>query len=66
VTGLFDPAEMELNEISGKIVGAAIKVHSGLGPGLLESAYRACLRHELSRQGLRTDVEAVLPLTYAA
>jgi len=55
---------MELNEISGEIVGAAIKVHSALGPGLLESAYRACLRRELSKQGLRSDVEVVLPLTY--
>ncbi len=64
MTGLFDPVGMELNEISGEIVGAAIKVHSALGPGLLESAYRACLRHELSKQGLRSDVEAVLPLTY--
>jgi GxxExxY protein len=55
---------MELNQISGEIIGAAIKVHSVLGPGLLESAYRACLRHELSKQGLRSDVEVVLPLMY--
>jgi GxxExxY protein len=55
---------MELNDISGEILRAAIKVHAALGPGLLESAYRACMRHELSKRGLRSDVEVVLPLTY--
>jgi GxxExxY protein len=38
---------MERNEISGAVVDAAMKVHSALGPGLLESAYAVCLRHEL-------------------
>jgi GxxExxY protein len=55
---------MELNEISGEIVRAAIKVHSALGPGLLESACRACLRHELLKSDLRCDVEVVLPVRY--
>jgi len=55
---------MELNEISGEVVRAAIEVHSALGPGLLESAYRACLCHELSKHGLRSEVELVLPLKY--
>jgi GxxExxY protein len=55
---------MELNDISGQIVRAAIKVHSALGPGLLESAYRACLRHELLKSDLRCDVEVVLPVRY--
>lgn len=55
---------MELNEVSGEIVGAAIKVHSALGPGLLESAYRACLCHELSKRNLRYEVERVLPVKY--
>jgi GxxExxY protein len=53
---------MELNDVSGEIVRAAIRVHSALGPGLLESAYRACLCHELSKRGLRTAVEVALPL----
>ncbi|VAX05760.1 hypothetical protein MNBD_GAMMA25-574 [hydrothermal vent metagenome] len=39
---------MELNEISGLIIDSAIKVHTTPGPGLLESAYEACLKHELS------------------
>jgi GxxExxY protein len=55
---------MELNEVSGEIIQAAIKVHVALGPGLLESAYRACLCHELSRRGLQADVEVVLPVKY--
>lgn len=55
---------MELNDVSGEIVRAAIRVHSALGPGLLESAYRACLYHELSRRGLRADVKVVLPVKY--
>ena len=38
---------MELNEITGQIIGAAIEVHKILGPGLLESAYEECLSHEL-------------------
>jgi GxxExxY protein len=46
------------------IVRAAITVHSALGPGLLESAYRACLCHELSKRGLQSDVEVVVPLKY--
>lgn len=55
---------MELNDVSGEVVRAAIRVHSALGPGLLESAYRACLRHDLSKRGLRADVEVVLPVKY--
>lgn len=41
------PADVELNQISGDVVDAAMRVHSRLGPGLLESAYEACLAHEL-------------------
>ncbi|HEX8846056.1 MAG TPA: GxxExxY protein [Pyrinomonadaceae bacterium] len=51
---------MEINEISGAIITAAMKVHSALGPGLLESAYEACLIYELRKNGL--DVKSQLPL----
>lgn len=44
--------EGRLNEISGAIIGAAIDVHRALGPGLLESAYEACLAFELAERGL--------------
>lgn len=40
------------------------RVHSALGPGLLESAYRTCLCHELSKSGLRFEKEIALPITY--
>jgi GxxExxY protein len=49
---------------TGTIVDAAMKVHSALGPGLLESAYQACLAHELRQRGLQVRTQVVLPLTY--
>ena len=55
---------MDRNEISGEIVNAAMKVHSALGPGLLESAYAACLRHELIKRGLRVASEVPVPVVY--
>jgi GxxExxY protein len=55
---------MEINEVSGAVVRAAMKVHSALGPGLLESVYRACLAHELRKMGLTVDVEWPLPILY--
>lgn len=55
---------MDRNEISGAIVDAAMKVHSALGPGLLESAYAACLRHELIKRGFRVQSEVPVPVLY--
>lgn len=55
---------MDLNETSGLVVDAAIKVHSGLGPGLLESAYEACLAYELRRRGTRVLTQLPLPIMY--
>jgi len=55
---------MELNEISKKIIGASIQVHRTLGPGLLESAYEACLKYELEKQGLKVLSQVELPLIY--
>ena len=55
---------MDRNEISGEIVNAAMKVHSALGPGLLESAYVACLRHELIKRGLRVASEVPVLVVY--
>jgi GxxExxY protein len=55
---------MNRNEISGAVVDAAMKVHSALGPGLLESAYKTCLRHELIKRGLRVQCEVALPVRY--
>ena len=55
---------MNENELSGAIIGAALKVHSALGPGLLESAYEACLAHELRKNGLKVEVQTTLPIVY--
>ena len=53
----------ELNKITEAIIGAAIEVHKHLGPGLLESAYRECLRYELLERGYPALQEVPLPLT---
>jgi GxxExxY protein len=55
---------MELNELTSAIIGAAIKVHRSLGPGLLESAYRVCLAYELRKLGLEVKREEPVPLVY--
>ncbi len=55
---------MDLNVISGQIVDAAMKVHSALGPGLLESAYEACLVYELHKRGLKADQQVEFPVIY--
>jgi GxxExxY protein len=55
---------MKPNEISGQVVSAAIKVHTALGPGLLEGAYEPCLAYELRKRGLRVRTQVVLPIVY--
>jgi GxxExxY protein len=50
--------------LTSAIIGAAIEVHRGLGPGLLESAYEACLEYELRLQGLDVQRQLILPVTY--
>jgi GxxExxY protein len=60
----FGEDKMQLNEISGKIVDCAIKVHTALGAGLLESAYEACLVHELRKAGLKVESQVSLPIFY--
>ena len=54
----------ELNKITEAIIGAAIEVHRNLGPGLLESAYRECLRYELLQRGYNVLQEVPFPLVY--
>lgn len=55
---------MELNEITGAIITAAMKVHTLIGPGLLESVYHTCLEHELEKIGLRMQSEVPVPVHY--
>ena len=53
-----------VNRLTYKIISCAIAVHRALGPGLLESAYFACLVVELRSHGLRVDVDVKVPITY--
>lgn len=55
---------MDTNAITREVIGAAMRVHTALGPGLLESAYRACLCRELELLGLRFQTEVPVPLIY--
>ncbi len=55
---------MKDDDISGQIVDAAMEVHTALGPGLLETAYEACLAHELSCRGLRVRRQVSMPVVY--
>ena len=52
------------DEVAKDIVDAALKVHRALGPGLLESAYQACLAHELGRRRHRVECEVAPPLEF--
>jgi len=54
----------EINKTTEAIIGAAIAVHKELGPGLLESAYEACLAFELSERGLVVERQRALPVVY--
>jgi GxxExxY protein len=53
-----------LNKLGEQIIGTAMKVHSALGAGLLESAYEICLAHELTKQGLSIERQLPLPVVY--
>ena len=55
---------MELNDLTYKIIGCVYKVHSELGPGLLESTYEVCLEYELLKEGLSVERQKALPVIY--
>ena len=56
--------DLELNQLSSKIIVAAINVHEELGPGLLESVYAACMAMELKEMDLKVESEVPLPVFY--
>ncbi len=56
--------EWPLKQLTGRLIGAAIAVHNTLGPGLLESAYEACLEYELIQRGLAVERQKPLPVIY--
>jgi GxxExxY protein len=55
---------MELTDLTGQVIGSAIKIHNELGPGLLESTYKACLFHRLTTSGLMVVREKPVPLIF--
>jgi len=58
------PHGLTAEELTEKIIGAAIEVHKALGPGLIESVYEECLCHELSERGLRFGRQIEVPVSY--
>ncbi len=55
---------MDINQLSSKIIGAAIEVHRILGPGLLESAYEECICYELELRRIKFERQKALPIIY--
>src|SRR5215471_12732143 len=55
---------MQFAELTEKVIAAALKVHSAIGPGVLEKVYRTCLQHELRKAGLDVQSEVRLPILY--
>ncbi len=55
---------MRINEISGVVVDASFKIHSTLGPGLLESVYEAILQRELTKRGLKVQRQVPIPIRW--
>jgi GxxExxY protein len=55
---------MNINIVSGQIVDAAMKIHTALGPGLLESAYQGCILHELRKREFSVESQVILPVMY--
>jgi GxxExxY protein len=55
---------MRSSDLTPEIIRAAIKIHRRLGPGLLESAYEACIAHELQLAGMRVERQKPVPLFY--
>ncbi len=64
IEGPKDRTKAELDLLTERIIGAAIKVHKALGPGLLESTYEACMQFELTRQGVFVERQRPQPVVY--
>ena len=61
---VFAPISPEVERVGKAVLNAAFKVHTALGPGLLESVYETCTAYELTQSGLRTLIQVALPVTY--
>ena len=55
---------LENDELTGAVIGCAIEVHRHMGPGLMESVYERCLRHELEQAGLKSVSQSAIPVYY--
>jgi GxxExxY protein len=62
--GYGESTSVKVEEVAKAVVDAAFKVHTAMGPGLLESVYSICLAHELRQRGLVVEREAKLPIVY--
>ena len=58
------PNDDQLNKITGKVIECALKVHSNLGPGLMESVYEECLLYEIEKIGMLVKTQTILPIRY--
>jgi GxxExxY protein len=58
------PRQLRVNQVSGAVVSSAMRVHSVLGPGLLESAYQGCLAHELRKRGFAVATQVGPPVVF--
>ena len=58
------PIPERTEEVAKAVLDAAFKVHTGLGPGLLESVYETCLAHELKQSGILFEAHTILPMLY--
>ncbi len=61
---VFDPIPLQTECVATEVVDAAFAVHQTLGPGLLESVYEVCLRHELTLRGVSVEGQVTLPIYY--
>jgi len=61
---VFEPLPPDVEHLAKIAVDAAYKVHSSLGPGLLESVYETCLAHELRQRGIATETQVAIPIVY--
>ncbi len=61
---VFAPISPDVERVGKAVLNAAFKVHTALGPGLLESVYETCTAYELTQSGLRAATQVALPVTY--
>src|SRR4030043_359489 len=64
VSGPFAAIPNRTEDVAKIILDAAFKVHTALGPGLLESVYEVCLKHELRLNKIKVDTQLTLPVVY--